>query len=191
MPRRMRIRSNVRSFWNGFVNYDGFYSMMMDSIRRGMTDAWREGAAECGLKMDELSAQERNQLEVMIFGQFDYITGFADAIDAGSKANGGKLAPLFARAERWINRYNEAKTQAAAKACANKKKVWKLGPTEHCRTCAGFEGRVYRYETWSDNGALPQSPNLECVGINCQCSLNDTDARVTAGRFPRRLLGQG
>jgi hypothetical protein len=187
---RSNIRAAVRALWNGYTDYNGFFDMMSSAIRRGLSDAWREGASECGIKMEELTAEERMELENMIFGQLAYIGGFAEAIEKGSKANGGKLAVQFSRSETWVNRYNEAKTRAAAKACANKKKQFKLGATEkHCKSCANLAERVYRYQTWEANGALPPSSRFECGGFLCDCRLVDTDQRITPGRFPVSLLG--
>lgn len=185
---RMDIRAVVRGLWSGTLNYWQAWDQMDLAIRRGLPLAWQDGSAECGILPSEWTAEERQALQSAIAGELGYVDGFLTAIEDGSKANGGKLGPLFVRADLWISRYNDVKTRAAALACPNRKKVWRLGMTErHCRTCLGFEGRVYRYETWNAN-ALPKSRRLCCRGFRCDCRLEDTDARVTPGRFPASLL---
>ena len=184
-----RIRSAVRGLWTGALDYFQFYDSMEVTIRDGFTEAWREGAAECDIQPSDYTAQERAALQQAIVHEREYIDGFATAIEQGSKANGGKLTPLFKRGELWINRYRGIQNQAKAMACGNRKMKWILGEThEHCRTCFGFNGRVYRASTWAENGALPQTHALECEGWRCLCRLEETTDRITPGRFPVSLL---
>lgn len=46
-----------------------------------------------------------------------------------------------------------------------------MGPTEHCRDCLRLSGQVHRASAWRNSPLGPQSPNLECRGHRCQCSL--------------------
>ena len=49
---------------------------------------------------------------------------------------------------------------------------WKLGATErHCKDCAHLNGQIHRASEWRASGIAPQSPDLECGGWNCDCSL--------------------
>ena len=199
---RRMLRSAVRGLWNGVFGYAEAVPAMMSAIEIGLAQAWREGMGECGLTFEEISTEERAALSAVINEQYQYVFGLCEDIvtarDAGQAELGekwprgrpDKLAALYARVEVWVNNYRRIQHQAAALACANKKKQWLLGPTEeHCTSCAGFAGRVYRYEIWNVNGALPGSRALECRGYNCRCQLVDTDERITAGQFPRRLMG--
>ena len=186
---RQALRSRVRGFWAGYFDYAEFVSGFSSDIRWGISLAWEQGTAECGIMPSEWSVEEVQAMNAFITEQVMQVGFFAIAIEQNLKAVGGKLEPLFSRTELWVNRYNEAKTQAAAMACGDRKKVWVLGPTEkHCRSCGGFEGRVYRFSVWLANGALTQSRRLACGGSNCQCRLDDTDERVTPGRFPSGLV---
>lgn len=186
---RQAIRAAVRGFWGGALTRKQFTSTMESAIRRGIQQAWAEGASEGGITPDEYTNKEKAALSKFIIGQLDYVGGFADAIAENNKASKGKVAPLLDRAEKWINRYNEARHQAASMAAADKKKIWRLGDTKsHCRSCKGFNGRVYRYSVWAKNGALPQSGNLSCSGMECHCGLEDTNRPITRGKFPTRLL---
>ena len=188
---RLAIRANVRRLWLGEETIFAFYDGMNAAITRHLTRAWAEGAAVCGIAENELTADERKAREDFINGQFTFLPGFADAIEANSKAAGGKLGPLFDRADRWVSQYDKAKSNAKAMACGDRKAKFILGPTEkHCRTCSGLNGRVYRYSVWVANGAVPpKNANFECGAASyCDCRLEDTNDSITPGPFPRGLL---
>ena len=183
------LRAVFRALWLGVMGFDQAFDAMMTTIRRGFNTAWQEGAKECGVLPEEYTPAERVELETRIFGQFDYIAGVLEFIEANSKENGGAWGTVAARVPLWANRYREAKAKAASYACANKKKMFMLGATKaHCRSCLGLNGRVYRYETWAANNAIPPSHAFECGGFQCLCTLEDTDQRVKPGPFPRSLL---
>lgn len=183
------LRTAIRGLWSGNLELVDFLDAMESTLRRNLMIAWNEGANQCGIKPDELSEDEINAREEFINNQLTYTLDFGTAIQEGSRENGGALEPFLTRAEMWINRYNEIRTIGAAMACADEKRVWTLGPTEkHCKSCGGFNGRVYRFSTWLNNNALPQNNNLCCNGFNCQCNLDPTEQRVTPGKFPRSLL---
>jgi hypothetical protein len=160
------IRAAFRALWLGLITYDAFFSAMMTAIQRGLTLAWEDGAKECGIRPDEFTAAERMELEQFIFDQYSYISGVAEYIEANSKPNGGKWGAIASRSNMWANKWREVRARAASIACANKKMMFVLGATkEHCRSCLGLNGRVYRYETWAANGAIPPSPAFECGGF--------------------------
>lgn len=183
------IRAVVRGLWLGVFDQFQFIDSMVGSLQRGLARAAREGAAECGIGPEEMSHQELAAMDREINNNFKRIFQFSTTIMAGSKRDGGKLGPLLRRATLWINRYDALRVEVAALACGDKKKVWRIGNTlESCRTCLGFEGRVYRYSVWVANGALPKVHALCCRGFRCDCRLEDTDAKMTPGRFPRSLL---
>jgi len=183
---RMDIRSNFRALWKGIWDFDQFFDSMMGTIRTGFTKAWYEGAAKCGIKPNELSPEERLQMEATINNQFQYIDGVATAIEAGSQANKGKLTPLLRRADIWVNGYRATVTQAQIMACKDKKLKWIEGDTKvKCVDCLAYDQRVYRGSTWVRYGIRPQSPELACHGFNCQCRFEVTDDPCTPGRPPR------
>lgn len=185
------IRAAIRGLWTGTVDYFGFFDIMLTAIDRFYQEAWLAGAAQCGIQgMDELTPEEQLRLRALIISDQQYIHGIATAIEENSRERGGRLAPLMARGELWINRYNMVYNEGQAAACADRKLRWILGPTErHCRSCSGLNGRVYRASVWQRNGALPQSSQLACNGFRCQCRLEPTGERGTPGPFPASLLG--
>ena len=191
----LSIRAAARGLWSGVFDEFQFIDSMISTAIRGLNKAWREGAAECGIKPDEFSATELAMRDQRINEQMKHMFSFARFIQGRRRAlfpRGKRAAArdqVMRRAILWSNEYDATRVQAAAMACGNKKKTWKLGKTEeHCVSCFGFDGRVYRYKTWADNAALPKTRALCCRGYNCDCDLVDTDKRVTPGKFPARLL---
>lgn len=182
------VRSEARRLWLGLGTSFDFVDGMIAVINRHFKIAWNEGAAICGIKPDELSRAEIRARDDMINSQFPFLFDFADFIEENSKANKGKLRTVFGRIDLWVNRYNEVVEAAKSMACADQKGMWIVGETDHCRSCLGFNGRVYRFSVWRKNNALPQTQPLCCRGFRCQCRIDPTFARITPGRFPRSLL---
>lgn len=181
------VRSLVYGLWAGHLDRFTFVDSMVRSIDRSIRRAWFAGAAQCGIQPAELTVAEMDSMREMINSQFGYLVSFADSIEANSRGN-GLLKGHYARAQLWINRYNEATSKARMMACADGKLVWRLGATEqHCRTCNALDGQVRRTSVWNASGVKPQSapnPLLECEGWNCGCSLTPTDLPISRGRLP-------
>lgn len=186
---RSGIRSAVRGLWNGSFSIAQFKSAMKSTIERNLTQAWNEGARQCGIALDEMTDDEVKARDAFIKNQYQYIDGYANAIRENDKISKGNLAALFTRAEMWLERYPEAKANGHAMACADQKAEFFYGKTrEHCRTCQGLVGRVYRYSTWVKYNAVPpHNWNFACRG-GCQCQLRQTDKPLTKGKFPTGLL---
>jgi len=182
------IRSCVRALWSGEWDYDLFFQGMLDTIRYHIPQAWYAGAKECGILPSELTQQERVALEQAIQYELQWIDGFAAAIEENSKANGGKLGPLFARAAVWIGRWEGVRVKAMTMACQDRKLRWTLGEAEHCRSCMKLAGKVKRASYWNEHGILPRVHNadyLECGGWRCQCTLEPTDEPASKGPLPK------
>ena len=182
----LAIRSAVRGLWKGVLNRFDFNNTMTLAIRRQLTIAWHEGAAMCGIRPEELSPPELLRLYMIIQENIGYIPGFADSIEAGSQANGGKLGPLISRASIWTNKYMQAQSLGQQMACRDQKLRWDLGRTKvHCEDCLKLNGRVYRASIWEKYDIYPKSPNLACGGWLCDCRFTPTNEPGTPGRPPR------
>lgn len=182
---RSQIRSAVRGLWSGALSLAQFREAMQSAIRRGLTRAWREGAAKCGVAANELSADELDALAKAVEDEYGYIGNFAGAVREQDKLGGGKLQPLFDRAELWANRYPDIVNRAQVMACGDKKLEWILGPTEeHCADCSKYNGRVYRASTWAKADIRPQHSGLACHGFQCLCRFEPTDKKLTRGKPP-------
>jgi len=184
---RRNLRSAIRGLWSGAITKRQALSTFRSAIERAIERAWVEGAQECGIQENELTVEELTARDEFIFEQNDLATNFIDDIAANSKVNKGRLQPLMQRAEMWINQYNSAKQQSEALACADEKREWKIGQTEHCRTCLTLDGQVRRMSFWLNNVMPRNAPNpkLECRGFRCQCTLEKTNKPISRGRLPR------
>lgn len=182
---RLNIRAARRAVWLGEWTADEMITEMINIIDRGFEQAWREGESECGIKPDERSIEERAVLLRAQNEQLPFIEGFADAVEAGSKANGGLLRSTDGRVNMWVNRYNEVNNQAKALACSDLKYEWVLGPTEHCPDCLRLNGKVKRGSFWTASGIRPQTSVLFCGGFNCKCELVPTDKPLSRGPLPK------
>lgn len=186
---RKALRQLVRGYWNGQLGAFDFFDGMAGSIERNFTAAWREGALKWGIAPDEITDAEKTRLALEINTQITYISSFADAIQAGSKANGGQLTPLYDRLELWVNSYGRIETLAGQLAAADAKGQWKYGDTvDHCPSCSAYAGRVYRNSVWvkwlEPYDLLPRGKGLACGGWNCDCSIIKTSEPVSSGRPP-------
>lgn len=184
---RSGIRSAIRGLWNGAIDRQQFTDVMTGVIDRGLRFAFAEGAKGCGITPDDYTEAETTALNDAILSEFSHTDSLADAVEAGSKANKGKLDPLFQRAEMWILRYQDVVNRGRVMACGDKKFKWAMGATEkHCRTCNALSGQVRRGSFWREH-VLPQNPEnpkLECKGYKCRCELQLTTDPVTRGRLP-------
>jgi hypothetical protein len=184
---RRAIRGAVRGFWSGVLDYGEFWDMMDTVTTDGLTNAWNEGARECGVLPDEMTQEERVELGRAIAYEKQWISGFAAAIEKNDKASGGQLEPLFQRAKIWIGRWEGVRAKAMAMACKDKKLKWIFGDAQHCVSCEKLNGRVKRASYWNEKGILPRvhnAPYLACGGWLCRCTLVPTDEPMSKGPLP-------
>lgn len=182
---RLGIRASFRALWQGEFDYFDFFSAMQVVVDRGFTQAWAEGAERCGISFDELTRDERNALRAEIVKETNYIDGVATFIEANSKANGGKLSVIMARANLWIEAYDRVASIAQTTACADKKLIWQLNPAEHCSSCLRLEGKVKRASTWQSAGVYPKAWDKLNCRQGCKCTLVETDEPLSRGPLPK------
>jgi hypothetical protein len=185
---RRNTRASVRGLWSGAITLSQAIKTFRLAIEQAIEAAWLEGAQECGIQEDELTATELTARDEFIFEQNELAPDFLRVVKEKSKANGGKLQPLMQRNEMWVNQYSSAKQQSEAIACADEKRIWILGIVEkHCKTCPRLAGQVRRLSFWNSNVLPRNAPNdkLECGGYNCQCELQKTNKPISKGRLPR------
>ena len=51
---------------------------------------------------------------------------------------------------------------------------WDLGVADHCASCLGLDGLTLTASEWDRLGIEPQSPDLDCTGVNCKCRFTPT-----------------
>lgn len=183
---RSAMRSMVRALWSGVIDIDQAFDVGETSIRFGLTQAWNAGLQSVGELPSEQSPQQRIELQQMITREINLLFPFLLAIEEGSKANGGKLGPLFARAEMWAIRATDAENRARTSALSDPRLEWVLGPTEeHCRSCSRLANQVRRASVWRRSGIAPQGQMLACKGYRCLCQLVPTTKRLSRGPLPK------
>jgi hypothetical protein len=173
---------------------------MWSTVNRGLTNAFVEGMEQAGATREALDTPdflpERLELDKLINGNWESLFNFSAFIIQQRDANylqGQKQVALnhvMNRALLWSNQYDKARQTARTMVSRDAPMTWMLGPTEHCRSCATFEGRTYRASTWAKYDALPKSSRLCCHGFRCQCTLIPAapGTRITPGRFPEKAL---
>jgi hypothetical protein len=182
---RLNIRASVRALWSGTWDYFEFIDQMSLAIERGFTQAWYEGAKIYGINPSELSEEEHAALTSEVNKETGYIYGLGQAINANTKALGGKLAPLISRAELWVSGYNRVRVLGSSYAAKDQKAIWRRGMTrESCVDCKRYNGRIHRMSVWRKYGAIPHAYELACRGYNCQCFYEITNLPATPGRPP-------
>lgn len=182
---RQSIRNSVYGLWTGAFDTIGFLDNMTRAIRRYYTFAWQEGARDCGILPSDLTPDELMALEREISSQYQYLIGFANAIESNSKRRKGKLGPLHKRGEMWISRYSAVRDLAKSYACRDAKLKWVWNPNkEHCSSCQRLNSRVYRASIWRKYDIYPRMHRLACKGYRCGCVFEKTLDAVTPGRPP-------
>ncbi len=182
------LRDAVRGLWANQFDRGVFGEAVFSAIARHLEIAWREGAAECGIRPDERTKGEQSALGNFIEGQIVFVPRLGVFIEENSRANGRLLRLSLKRLPPWVNRWNEVKAIASTMSCANQKFVWLLGDAEHCKTCLKLNGRVMRGSRWDELDVHPQDTRpgkLCCNGFECKCGRRPTDKRATPGRLPR------
>lgn len=179
------IRAVGRALWRGDLDIFDFLNAMQSAISRGYEQAWREGAASCGISPEERTAEESIALTEFIQTANTYAFRLGEFIEENQE---NSWSIIDSRLSIWINRYSEVQNKAKVMACADKKLEWVVGDTEHCSTCLYLDGRVMRASRWAELDVFPRDTRpgkLECRGFKCQCNLVETSKRATSGRLPR------
>ncbi len=183
---RAQLRAAVRGLWSGVIDASQFSEVFYSAIRRYLTQAWRAGAAKCGIAPADLTPEESVALENVIGTEFGYVADFTNDILARDKASGTKIASHLFRADQWAERWPEVLSQAEVMACKDAKMIWRLGASKvHCDDCLRLNGKVKRASTWAVAGLHPKAYKLQCgPGRHCRCSLTRTSLPLTPGPLP-------
>lgn len=183
------VRSSVYGVWSGSLDVFEFIDSMISAMSRSYRRAWVEGAKECGIAENELTAEELQALQEEVNQDIPYLLDFARNIAENSRENGQKFTPHMRRANLWVNRYISVRNHAKSLACKNKKMKWVRSVLkDSCIDCIRLDGKVKRQSTWLEYeqqyGVRPQSHALACGGWLCGCSFVQTDEPLTRGRLP-------
>lgn len=163
----------------------------MDStLRRGLTQAWSDGAKKAGLLVGDLTEQEISKLQDVIFEQEAYVSDIMGWIST-AKANEITISQVYDRIDLWLAVYNRVVDISYMMANADGKSKWirKMGK-DSCIDCVTYHGRVYRNSIWDKHEIHTQSRKLACGGLHCECGKEPTNDPITRGR-PPAMTGAG
>jgi len=183
------IRGIFRALWAGTADAEFSLDLMNDTVRIGLTRAFVEGTAQCGIVPAEWSPEEKDALRDAIYNEQSRIWPTLMFIEENSKANGGKWAIIARRATWRAQRYEDIASLAKVMSCGDKKLEWVLGYgiKKHCDSCVKLAGKVKRASTWNRAGIRPRNPPnpmLICGGWG-GCFFRPTDLHLSPGPLPR------
>lgn len=183
------LRSVVYGLWAGRLDLFSAVDAFFAAMRLYLPAAWLEGVREAGISPSEMTVRELAAMREATRADYNYVMGFARAIEKGSKANKGKLAALQPRLSLWVNRYASVRNQALQMAGGDQKLEWVRDARDSCSSCLMLEGRIYRASVWLAAGLRPQGKNLACQrhakgATVCRCSFRKTDKPATPGTPP-------
>jgi len=159
------MRAMTRALWTGAMSWEQAFELGMFNIRVGLTNAWHRGMKSVGLQPADMTPEERIKLQQIIVEETRHLTPFLDAIERGSKANGGKLGPLMNRAKMWANRFRDVENQARQSAQNDPILMWQYGDTKHCGDCLRLNEKKKRASTGGARAFVPKVQNLSAEDL--------------------------
>jgi hypothetical protein len=177
------IRAAVRGLWNDTFDFVDFFLAMQTAIESGFTRAWSAGARACGVRLSELTSEERVRLQQEVIHERGFIAGFGDYVERNRRGD-GLLRTVFRRAAFWVQGYDRVRNLAMTMACGDRKARWQLNPAEHCLSCISLSGKVKRYSYWAEQGVHPKAWDKLLCRQNCKCEFVETDEPLTPGPLP-------
>jgi hypothetical protein len=122
-------------------------------------------------------------LEQLIDDEVAYVQGFADDLQAATKAI--TLDNIRKRVGIWANQFSRLRNRAMLYFGGEKRLRWQEGDTiEKCGTCLGLDGQVRTAREWAALNIQPQDRQLECGGWNCECKFIVTNEPITNRPIP-------
>lgn len=184
------IRGIARQVWQG-KQLDAF-SLMWDTVTDGMTAAWSQGAATCGISPDDFTLEERVRRDSLINEQRGHIFLFLEWVNTHRRDGPNKKLwrQILPRTNTWGNAFNKSFNEGQARACANQPLRWVLHgrriTKKPCKDCLKLNDRIYRASIWAKNRIFPQSFDLACSGFNCGCMfVAAPGAKLNKGKPPK------
>ena len=181
---RSGMRAAARAGYYGQWDVATVMNSMDSTIRRGLVQAWAEGAKKGGLSVGDMTPEEISKVQAIIFEQQAFVDGLASWV-VTAKAEGISITDVYARVDLWLAVYKRVVDIAYMLAAKDGKSKWLRTLTkDSCIDCVTYHGRVYRNSIWEKYGIHPQSRGLACTGLRCGCDKVPTDEPITRGKPP-------
>ena len=166
-----RLHRIIKDAWAGMG--EDTETRLRELIEYHISAAYFEGLTAGGIEPEDYDDEMAAEADSLVFEQFAHVEGLVVAIEEAQNAE-DKRSAVQQRAEMWCRSVESAGLAGLNRAKATEMVVWRVGPTEHCKTCAWLNGQKHRRKWFTDNGYIPRqagSQTLECNGYNCQCEL--------------------
>lgn len=184
-----RMVQNVYEGSLGGEFIDIMASLIYGQLQQAYQQAWSDEGDE-----SEFPQYLSDSFEDMYLNQFDFVDAYYRAI-IDAKVDNTPIDPLLQRATMWAGQWDTAYRQAVEliRLESGGNLQWKKGDTEKgCSTCAALDGIIMSAREWQELDVHPRGyPNnkLECEGggpgNNCDCTLEPTTQRRSAGAYGR------
>lgn len=143
------------------------------------------GLIAAGVDLEDIDEEEEAEdsgiILLWIDGQLKHLKEFSAAAAgiAGLETGDEKRAALAGMLER-VGLWGAALAWLGGKAYMTRNEnlsKWFLGNTEkHCSDCLAYSNEAAKpAKVWARNDKLPQSPDLECKGYNCDCRIENVE----------------
>ena len=166
-----RMTNIIKRYWKYGSRGGNIEVKLKKLVSDSLTTAYYEGAKAAGFDPKNFNDEMSQQVDDLIFEQFNYLTKFiADIKDA--KENKDLQAKTLDRVKWWKQTILSAKFQGDAYANQNKVVTWHLGTTvEHCNTCVELDGQSHPIKWFVERNYIPGKPGaaMDCQGFQCDC----------------------
>lgn len=179
------IRNLARGYWLGDLSRFDFVDGMVSAINRNFEQAWEQVEKQYNITPDERTKASQERLDLAINTEISYLSGFADYIEANSKANGGLFESVLNRCDMWESGYERVMTLAQTVVGSDRKFRWVRNELkDSCADCIQYDGLVFFGSQWEAAGVRPKMWELACRGVFCGCELEETALPKTRGEVP-------
>lgn len=179
------ISGLASELWDGEISSQAFFLDMTDVVKRGLAEAFLNGAKSAGVNsLNEMLPEAQLVMNKEITENINAIFGFGYDIIENVKGS-GDFSVIENRVGMWANTYGKMQDLGRVYAKDDIRLRWVTAKgKDSCRHCRQMDGRVYRAETWRKSGLLPKSRSLECEGYKCGCRFEVTEESLTPGVPP-------
>jgi hypothetical protein len=165
-----RLHKIIRDAWKG--QGGDLNNALRELIEYHISAAYFEGLEAGGIPPEEHDADMAQEADTLVFEQFAHVDGLVAAIEEAQQDE-AKRDAVEQRAELWCRSVESAGLAGLNRAKATEMVEWRVGPTEHCDTCAKLDGQKHRRKWFTERNYIPRQAGaaMDCGGFNCQCEL--------------------
>ncbi len=149
-------------------------TQMKTAVREVYTQAFLYGKRAAG-NLTSATDRELEAVKKIRLDEFTYLNRYLEHMK-----NGEGVMDYTTRADYYVQACRELfwLGYVLGDLSPGRSLVWKLGPTEHCASCLRFADHgPYPVADFVrvvlEQGYLPQSGKLDCLGYHCQCRLEE------------------